>query len=375
MYGLQEVSSTVVLRYKSRIRDTLRMAASIVAVIWVLRKGDVYMSNAHGSSSPLLIRETPEERQAIFDNIFINGRRIDQADSQQTDRVVNIKIPDGFRAVIYPDSHSPFEDSAILRAIWEFCDLFQPHLTIDIGDFSNQDVFGRWAANLKDGNAFSVQSEMQAARRQLLEKARRGNPKKLLVIPGNHDDRVRQKDSDEARVFAHLRNGRNHEALSDLVTNVLGFTDKDPIMFAWGIGQKGGREGGAMLGNVRLRHGNFVNAKPGYSAYSHWLKQLLSVIIGHVHRAGDFAVEKPNGEVDQGAEIGHNLNHLSPGANYMGSDIDWVRAFGVVTKVNGVVYIQVVPFILGEDEDGRPREYATWRDLNDNIIEFAVQDS
>jgi predicted phosphodiesterase len=333
------------------------------------------MSHDNGSSTPLLIRETPEQRQNIFDNILINGQSLEDASWLQTDRLVNIKVPDGFRGIIYPDSHSPFEDAGVLRAIWEFCDYWQPHLAIDIGDFSNQDKLGRWAPNRKDGAPFSHQAEMVATRRQLREKATRGNPKKLIAIPGNHDDRVRQKDSDDAHAFSDLRNGRNHEALTDFVTNVLGFTEKDPFMFAWGIGQKGGREGGAMLNNLRVRHGNFVNPKPGYSAYMHWLKQLVSVVIGHVHRAGDFAVETASGETHCGAEVGHNLNALSPGANYMGPDNDWVRAFGVITCHNGVVNIQVVPFILGEDEYGRPREYATWVDLNHNIIEFAVQDS
>ena len=173
-------------------------------------------------------------------------------------------------------------------------------------------------------------------------------------------------------------NGGNREFLTDVVTNLLGFDDKDKMLFAWGIGQTGGREGGVMVGDFRLRHGNYVNAKPGYAAYTHWLRQLVNIIMGHVHRAGDFAVETRSGQVARGAEVGHTFNTKSPGANYLGADNDWVHAFGVLTCVNGVVNMQVVPFLQGYDEHGRLREYATWvdadKDADNQIVEFAVQD-
>ena len=320
-------------------------------------------------------RETGEERARIMSSIRINGQALNAADWLQVDTVMPIQVPDGFRGIVYPDSHSPWEHNGVLRAIYEFAHLYQPHLAFDIGDFLDLGRMSRWPANVKEGNPYRQQGEVDAARRQLRSKMHAGNPAKLIVMPGNHDDRERRQLSEKAAMFGDMVNGVNRNMLTDLATNVLGFQEKDPVMFAWGAGQQGGREGGVMVGDVRLRHGNFVDPKPGYSAYKHWLKQLVSTFIGHVHRAGDFAYETKSGAVKRGGELGHNADARKPGFNYISTEQDWIHAFGVMQAHNGVVHMQVIPMLLGEDEEGDQLEYFSWIGSNCETVEFAVRDN
>jgi hypothetical protein len=320
-----------------------------------------------------LVPETPDERQAITDGITMYGQPLSQVSWLQVDNLVPIHLPDGFRGIIYPDSHSPYQDDGVLRAIWRFAELWRPHLCFDIGDFLDFKGLSRFAPNAKEPTA-GLFAELEAGKRQLRAKMRAGRPAKLIVIPGNHDDRERRQLSDGAAMFAGAVNASNRNQLTDVATNLLGFSEADNIMFAWGVGQQGGLDGGVMAGDVRLRHGNVVNARPGYSSYATFMRQLQNVFIGHVHRAGSWAYELPTGEVRRGGDLGNNVDARKPGFNYIGSDHDWIHAFGVMQTLNGVTHVQVVPFLLGE-QDGKLVEFFTWTDKNHQILTFGAEES
>jgi hypothetical protein len=134
-------------------------------------------------------------------------------------------------------------------------------------------------------------------------------------------------------------------------------------------------DGGVMVGDVRLRHGKIVNARPGYSAYATWLKHLQNVFIGHVHRAGCWALELPTGEVRHGGELGNTVDARAPGFNYVGEDNDWIHAFGVMQAHNGIVHMQVVPFLLGQNEAGRLVESFAWLTADNEIVTFTADES
>ncbi len=320
-----------------------------------------------------LVHETPEQREAIFNGIRMFGQPLHTARWLQTDSVIDIRVPDGFRGIVYPDAHSPYEHANVLRAIWDFAEDWGPHLAFGIGDELDFSRWGRHTPNAKDGTP-SPNRELESARRQLRGKMRAGKPRLYIVTPGNHDERERQQLAEGGAAFADVLNGRNHNMLSDLATNLLGFDHTDPIMFAWGAGQKGGREGGVTIGDIRLRHGNLVSPRPGSSAYAHWLKSLMNTWIGHVHRTADFYLLDRSGKVKRGGELGCNINARAPGFNYISSDQDWSHAFGVLTTHNGITHMQIVPFLYGEDEAGNLVEYFTWVGLNGEVIAYAAED-
>ncbi len=319
--------------------------------------------------------ETPEQRAALIAQIIINGLPLSEARWLQADTITRISAPNGLRMIVYTDSHSPNEHQGVLRAQFDFADWFRPHLSVDNGDFLDFAELARFAKNIKDGTPFSQSDGIASARRQLREKMKAGNPALLFVTPGNHDDRERRYLSEFAPLFGGFVNGANHNRLTDLATNLLNFKPEDNIMFSWGVGQTGGKEGGLILQDYRLRHGNIVDSKPGYSAYRHVLKSLDNIGIGHVHRSGDFAFETAEGLVKHGEEFGCAINWDAPGMNYVNSDHDWTHAFGVVEIVGGIAHVQVVTAIIGEDASGRRQEYFSFLDNNFNVVEFPIYES
>lgn len=321
---------------------------------------------------PTRFGESPEQRRQIISAIRINGLPLNEASWLQVDTVTRLTAPDGFRMLVYPDSHSPYEHQGVLRAIFDFAEWYCPHLSVDNGDFLDLGEFSRFARNVKDGMPFSTAGSIEAAKHQLRAKMKAGNPALLIVDPGNHDDRERRYLSEFAPQLGGIVNGANHNRLTDLATNILNFKPDDPIMFCWGVGQVGGKEGGLILQDYRLRHGNMVDPKPAYSAYKHVLKSLDNIGIGHVHRSGDFAFETSEGLVKHGEEFGCNLDWDAPGTNYGTSDHDWTHAFGIVEVNNGIAHVQVIPAILGEDEEGRTREYFAFLDADFNLVEFPI---
>lgn len=322
----------------------------------------------------VLVDESPARRQAIIDGITMYGQPLKNASWLQVDTIVPIQVPDGFRAIVYPDSHSPWEDHGVLRAIFRFAELWQPHLAIDLGDFVDLGSLSRFPPNAKESHP-SLYTELEAAKRQLRAKMRAGRPAMLIVEAGNHDDRERRQLSDGASMFAGAVNGKNRNLLTDLATNLLGFGDSDNIMFAWGVGQQGGHDGGVSVNDVRFRHGKVVNARPGYSSYATWARSLQKAYIGHVHRAGSWAYELATGEVVHGGELGNTVDARKPGFNYIGSDQDWVHAFGVLQAHDGIMHMQVVPFLLGQDESGRLVESFTWVTPEHEVVTFTAEES
>lgn len=316
--------------------------------------------------------EAPAKRKKILEQIRINGQLLTDAAWLQMDTPTRLSVPDGFRMIIYPDSHSPFEDQGVLRAILDFADWYKPHLALDIGDFLDFDWLSRFPKNIKEGTPFNVRDAIESAQRQLRAKSQAGNPALLIVNAGNHDDRERRYLSEFAPALAGMVNGGNHNRLTDLATNILNFKPDDGVMFCWGSGQTGGREGGVFLQDYRLRHGNIIDAKPGYSAYKHVLKALDNIGIGHVHRAGDFAYETAAGLVKHGEEFGCTVDWNSPGFNYAANDHDWIRAFGLLEVHNGIVHVQVMPALIGQDANGRRREYFSYMDQDFKLMEFPV---
>ncbi len=328
--------------------------------------------NEPESSLSTRFSESNEQRQIILNQIRINGQLLSDASWLQVDTVTRLSVPDGFRMIVYPDSHSPFESQGVLRAKFDFAEWYCPHIALDAGDFIDFEWLSRFAKNIKDGSPFSAMDAVESAQRQLRAKRKAGNPALLIVNPGNHDDRERRYLSEYAPLLGGMVNGANHNRLTDLATNILNFKDGDGIMFCWGVGQTGGKEGGIIVQDYRLRHGNMVDPKPGYSAYKHVLKSLDNVGIGHVHRTGDFAFETSEGLVKHGEDFGCSVDWDSPGFNYVGPDHDWTHALGVVEVNNGIVHVQVIPALIGEDAFGTRREYFSYLDADFNLVEFPV---
>ena len=96
------------------------------------------------------------------------------------------------RIVVYSDIHAPFQDDRAIEVVNKFCQWFQPHTVVLIGDVADFYAISKFDKSPRraDGNSFF--DEMLTVRR-VLKSIRDANPKaKIIYIVGNHSFRLRK---------------------------------------------------------------------------------------------------------------------------------------------------------------------------------------
>lgn len=316
--------------------------------------------------------ESEADRYALFRQVKFNGQPIDSQNPLQVTNTVDLIVPDGFRMIVVPDSHGT-PHYGVLRGMGMFAERYRPHMMKHIGDWSNLPFMSRFPSNPVNGPAYSPQDEMSHTERHL--RLIMSWAYHTIAEAGNHDDLPLRFVQNQAPLLGRYLNAKTRNPLLDLVTNLMNFTLKDPITFVWGRGQRGGREGGTRFaaevpgGELLATHGSAVDNVPARSSYKEWMKRFISVIMGHVHRAGDWGYETVLGVTFHGLEIGSIVDWDSSDMEYS-PDHNWVHAFGVIEKHNGVIFRKVVPILTGVDEAGRQYEYFIWRDQQNNTVVF-----
>jgi hypothetical protein len=297
--------------------------------------------------------ETEEERRALFAQARLgNGGPLDSFLTFSNSQPLPLWLPDGFRGMLYPDSHAPAQDVRACEMVFRFADWFRPHANIHVGDFSDMFHLGRWPKAPR--TPVNGQGEMEESGKHAREVATRGNPFHTFFNMGNHDeDRMIRFLTNNCPGFAHYIDPKTRNPVLSMV-NMMGFQKGDRVTFLSGVDERGGYEGGLLINNhMSVVHGEKVKSTPGESARTTAEAFMQDVVMGHVHRLGSFARDIDGG-VLMGYELGClvDLNH--PYFSYAhGNQFNWHLGFGVFFVHGGRVHVQLIPIEEALDDEGR----------------------
>jgi hypothetical protein len=315
--------------------------------------------------------ETAADRQAILANTSINGVPLSQAFAPRMIGLNDMQVPDGTRFMVYPDDHLPANDPRVENAELKFADMFQPHYVVHIGDEAEESEMSRWPPNPWAPQAYAPSQGPRQSETAMVKKATRGNPHHFFDIKGNHWREGNYIQN--APLYARMINQRTGNSVVD-GQDQLNIAPWERMSFIYGRGKKGGEEGGLLInGDVRLRHGKILKTMAPMSAFAHWLKDLVSTVMGHQHSAGDVAAEHGN-KTMIGMVIGNGVKFQSPAFDYSSGQFDWIHAFAVLFVQEGIVFGQIVPVLGGYDERGIFAEYFLWLDQDGKTVLFRCDD-
>lgn len=244
-------------------------------------------------------------------------------------------------AVLYGDTHIPFEDPATVKVVQGVVRDVRPDVLVHMGD-----LVDCWQISRFDKDPTRVdtlQENIDAARRHLHEMAQVAPQARRVLLEGNHENRLsRAMASMEGphRSVAQLR------AVQEAVQwpNLLQLAG---IGWEWVPEREQSRT--PVVPKIITKHGGVVRKWSGWSAKGEWEKYGRSGASGHTHRLGWFIHRDHNGNSNW-AETGCTCLLDAP----YGVDFDWQPGCVVVTW-SADAYLQNVEFV--SIREGR----ALWR--------------
>jgi len=307
----------------------------------------------------------------ILAQTTINGVTLAEAFQPRMIGLNDMQVPDGTRMIVYSDDHLPSNDAKVENAELKAADMLQPHYAIHIGDEAEETEMSRWPPNPFAPPYYAPARGPRESETALVKKATRGNPLHFFNIKGNHWREGHYLQN--APLYARLVNPLTGNPVTD-GQDQLNIRPSERMSFIWGRGKKGGEEGGLVInGDLRIRHGKILKQFAPMSAFAHWLKDLVSTVMGHQHSAGDIAAEH-GVRTMIGLVIGNGVNWQTPSFDYSSGQFDWIHAFAVLFVQEGIVYGQIVPILGGYDEKGIFAEYFLWLDQDGNSVLYRCDD-
>jgi hypothetical protein len=289
--------------------------------------------------------EAAAVRDAITKRIQIQG--LNPGHSFLTfEGILPLTLPDGTRGVIIPDVHAPAHHGPLMWALENFLADYKPHILIFVGDLADIFALSRHPKGLR--TVSNAQWEFEVTRRLMDRLIEASGAEIVIVVPGNHEDRVYRFLQDLAPQIGSLLHPHTREPLS--FHGQLGYTAKDPVVFIYGTEARGGFEGGVLINNdLSVHHGIIVRPKASFSPLADMDRWMRSIVHGHTHRLGFVSrdvtpsKEYPSG-VLRGYELGNlaNMDH-SFMAYSRGMWPNWHHGFGVLNVHNGIAHLQPVP--------------------------------
>lgn len=184
------------------------------------------------------------------------------------------------RALLYGDTHFPYQDSGALKVVAKIAKDEQPAVLCHMGDLLDCYSLSRFDKNpdRKD----SMQDEINQARMHLAQMRDLCPDARFIYLEGNHEDRLRRvlwNLEGPSAVLSQLT------AFKQAITwpTLLGL-DKLHIEFVpYGTQHRRG-----FLPKFMLKHGNLVRQKSAYTAHGEWARHGMSGASGHTHRLGAF---------------------------------------------------------------------------------------
>ncbi len=298
-------------------------------------------------------RESEDERRTLFAKTRLSGKLMaNQVRFLSKSGVLPVHFEDGTRVLYISDVHAPAHNRLAMWALFQFIRWYRPHTVVFIGDVNDMFSLSMWPASPRV--PVNPQWELDETRK-LIYKVLQLGVYWVVVIDGNHEDRLNRWVTKYCKQFSHLTDPTTREpALS--IPRLMGFRHDDPITFITGADGKGGYEGGLWVNNHhKAEHGSYVQPTPGDSVRKHAETFHRDTVIGHTHRMGAFA-RRLNNDTLTGVELGCLIDWNHPFFNYHVQN-DWHLGFGVGTVFGGKMHVQPVPIIEGLDDEGNPRFY------------------
>ncbi|MBC8000408.1 MAG: hypothetical protein IAF58_20830 [Leptolyngbya sp.] len=325
--------------------------------------------------------EPESERFELFRKVSINGLPVERSSYSSFAGVLPISLPDGIRAIVYPDAHAPACHWGVLRGIFNFAEWFRPHLIFNSGDFNDMYALSRHPKSPKIPVPSDPQEEIEASADLLRlsmqngpASSKEGRPFWTVIIRGNHEGREESALANFNPVWARYLSPGSRESITS-AQSLMNFSADEPITFISGTGETGGFDGAALLNeHVKVKHGRMVKSIPGESARATYEKEQISIIMGHTHRLGDSAFETKNGELLFGIDGGCLVDWRRPEFDYSTLDHNWHLGFTVLIVHNGRVHAQPVPIFASPDASGQIFQWFTYCDQSGEIVVFRCLD-
>lgn len=250
------------------------------------------------------------------------------------------------RAVVYGDTHFPFQDDGALAVVFGILRDVDPHIVLHLGDLLDCYKLSRFS---KDPNrVHTMQDEIDVARRHLYQVRETCPGANCWWLGGNHESRLRKTiwdlpggGAELARLTA-FRRAMTWPALMEL----------DAI--GWRFVEEHEQTHTGILPKLITKHGTCARKWSAMSGKGEWERYGKGGISGHTHRLGKFYHSDHNG-AHLWTESGCTCT-TSP--EYM-VDPDWQQGCLVVTHTeNGERY--AIEEVYVQDGRGiyRQHEYA-----------------
>lgn len=222
------------------------------------------------------------------------------------------------RAVVYGDSHFPFQDDACLQIVQGVVKDVKPHVLLHVGDLVDAWQISRFDKD--PARMDTLQDNIDAAREHLHQMAALAPKARRVLLEGNHENRLTRAICGMEGVQRELAKLR---AFQEAMTwRVL--LDLDAIGFEWVPDKIQSKT--PILPKLITKHGSIVRKAAGMTARGEWEKYGRSGLSGHTHRLCAWRHRDANG-VATWIETGCTCKLE---AEY-GSDFDWQQGFAVLT--------------------------------------------
>ena len=194
-----------------------------------------------------------------------------------------------FTALVYGDTHFPFQDAPTLECVAAVAVALQPTALVHIGDLVDCFQISRFD---KDPNRLdSLQDNIDEARVHLWQMANLCPNSQRYLLEGNHEDRLRRtlwELMGAQRELPKLRNVKKATEWPELL-------DLTSIGFTWIPTHQQSTSG--ILPKIVAKHGTAVRKWSGWTAKAEWERYGRATVSGHTHRLGAFFHRDHNGVV------------------------------------------------------------------------------
>lgn len=190
-------------------------------------------------------------------------------------------------ALVYGDTHVPFQDDRVLAVVFGILARLQPDVLVHDGDLLDCYHLSRFDKdpNRKD----NLQDEVNQARAHLAQARRVAPNSRFIYLEGNHEDRLRRALWGLEGTAAQLATLTEFQRA--MTWPVLLGLDAMHIEFV-PYGEQTKR---SFLPKWILKHGTVVRAKSAYTASGEQIKYGKSGSSGHTHRLGTYWHRDLNG--------------------------------------------------------------------------------
>ena len=222
-----------------------------------------------------------------------------------------------YTAVVYGDTHYPFQDDAALNLVKYVIKDTKPDAIVHLGDLIDCWQISRFDKD--PSRRDTLQDNIDQARVHLHEIAQLAPNAKRTLLEGNHEARLTaaiwkldgaQREFAKLRIFQQTMTWPNLLELKDIGWNWVDIKKQSKT---------------DVLPKIITKHGDKVCKWSAMSGKAEWEKYGYSGVSGHTHRLGQFFHRDRNGNATW-SEMGCTC---SLDAQY-GSDFDWQQGFGVM---------------------------------------------